>query len=189
MCCSEDGGEGMVLFYGCRHEREELLYKDEWKLYQSSGVLTHIVNAFSHDKPHYPPKLVFVNQNMEENSEILSKYMEGHIQFTDDEDWKAIPKTYPDKFRYDVALTREQTKKDGGKMYIQEKAEEYADETFDKLEKVAKSKDLDHKEFNSNLNMCSSEDGSNAFQISKRPRGGMQIHHARHAGSRLAPTR
>ena len=90
-------------------------------MYQSSGVLTHIVNAFSHDKPHYPPKLVFVNQNMEENSEILSKYMEGHIKFTDDEDWKAIPKTYPDKFRYDVALSREQTKKDGGKMYIQEK--------------------------------------------------------------------
>ena len=74
-------------------------------------------------------------------------------------------------------------------MKIQEKVKEYADETFDKLEKVAKSKDLDHKEFNKNLKMCCSEDGSNAFEISKRPRGAMQIHHARHAGSRLAPTR
>jgi sulfite reductase alpha subunit-like flavoprotein len=65
----------MVVFYGCRHEREEFFYKDEWELYQKEGVLTRIVPAFSHDKPHYPPKMVFVNQKMEENKELLSKYM------------------------------------------------------------------------------------------------------------------
>merc|ERR1712203_331727 len=52
----------MILFYGCRHEREK---------YQKSGVLTELVCAFSHDKPHYPPKMIFVNQRMEENTKML----------------------------------------------------------------------------------------------------------------------
>lgn len=65
----------MVLFYGCRHEREEFFYKEEWKQHQADGVLTHLVNAFSHDKPHYPPKMIFVNQKMEENLEMIGKYM------------------------------------------------------------------------------------------------------------------
>jgi len=65
----------MVVFYGCRHEREEFFYKEEWELYQKEGVLTNIIPAFSHDKPHYPPKMVFVNQKMEDNKELLSKYM------------------------------------------------------------------------------------------------------------------
>lgn len=65
----------MVLFYGCRHEKEEFFYKEEWKQYQADGVLTHLVNAFSHDKPHYPPKMIFVNQKMEENLEMIGKYM------------------------------------------------------------------------------------------------------------------
>jgi len=54
----------MVVFYGCRHEREEYFYKDEWELFQKQGVLTKIVPAFSHDKPHYPPKMIFVNNKM-----------------------------------------------------------------------------------------------------------------------------
>jgi len=65
----------MILFYGCRHEREEFFYKDEWEKYQKSGVLTEIVCAFSHDKPHYPPKMVFVNQKMEEHLSMIGKYM------------------------------------------------------------------------------------------------------------------
>lgn len=39
--------------------------------------------------------------------------------------------------RLDYALSREQTNSKGGKMYIQDKVEEYADEVFDKLEKGA----------------------------------------------------
>jgi sulfite reductase alpha subunit-like flavoprotein len=65
----------MILFYGCRHEREEFFYKEEWAQYQQDGVLTKIINAFSHDKPHYPPKMIFVNQKMEENLELIGKYM------------------------------------------------------------------------------------------------------------------
>mmetsp|Transcript_44221 Transcript_44221/g.68926 ORF Transcript_44221/g.68926 Transcript_44221/m.68926 type:complete len:404 (+) Transcript_44221:43-1254(+) len=54
-----------------------------------------------------------------------------------DDDWKAIQAANPDQFRYDVALSREQTNKDGGKMYIQDRVEEYADEIFDRLDKGA----------------------------------------------------
>merc|ERR1712054_286524 len=86
-----------------------------------------------------------------------------------DDDWKAIQEANPDKFRYDVALSREQTNKDGGKMYIQDKVEEYSDEIFDRLDKgahiyfcglkgmmpgiegmleeVCKSKDLSYEDF------------------------------------------
>lgn len=38
-----------------------------------------------------------------------------------DAEWQAILKEYPDNFRLDYALSREQTNKDGGKMYIQDK--------------------------------------------------------------------
>jgi ferredoxin--NADP+ reductase len=54
-----------------------------------------------------------------------------------DDDWKAIQEANPDKFRYDVALSREQTNKDGGKMYIQDRVEEYSDEIFERLDKGA----------------------------------------------------
>jgi len=65
----------MILFYGCRHENEEFFYKDEWIQYKKDGVLTELVNAFSHDKPHYPPKMIFVDQRMQENLDLLSKYV------------------------------------------------------------------------------------------------------------------
>merc|ERR1712031_131373 len=54
-----------------------------------------------------------------------------------DDDWKAMEKEYPNNFKYDVALSREQTNKDGGKMYIQDRVEEYSDEIFDRLSKGA----------------------------------------------------
>jgi len=42
-----------------------------------------------------------------------------------------------DNFRLDYALSREQTNVKGGKMYIQDKVEEYSDEIFDRLDKGA----------------------------------------------------
>lgn len=48
-----------------------------------------------------------------------------------DDDWKMMQEKYPDKFRYDVALSREQKNKNGGKMYIQDKVEEYGKEVFE----------------------------------------------------------
>ena len=46
-------------------------------------------------------------------------------------------KNNPDNFRLDYALSREQKNKKGGKMYIQDKVEEYSDEIFDRLDKGA----------------------------------------------------
>jgi len=43
---------------------------------------------------------------------------------------------YPDQFRVDYALSREQQNTKGGKMYIQDKMEEYADEIFGLLDTV-----------------------------------------------------
>jgi ferredoxin--NADP+ reductase len=54
-----------------------------------------------------------------------------------DDEWQAIKKDYPDNFRLDYALSREQTNVDGGKMYIQDKVKEYADEVFDRMDKGA----------------------------------------------------
>ena len=44
---------------------------------------------------------------------------------------------FPCRFRVDYALSREQKNKKGGKMYIQDKVEEYADEVFDLLDNGA----------------------------------------------------
>jgi ferredoxin--NADP+ reductase len=44
--------------------------------------------------------------------------------------------TYPEQFRLDYALSREQNNRKGGKMYIQDKMEEYADEIFGLLDQV-----------------------------------------------------
>jgi ferredoxin--NADP+ reductase len=54
-----------------------------------------------------------------------------------DDEWQEIKEKFPDNFRLDYALSREQTNAKGGKMYIQDKVEEYADEVFEKLENGA----------------------------------------------------
>ena len=54
-----------------------------------------------------------------------------------DEEWQAALSKYPDNFRLDYALSREEKNKKGGKMYIQDKVEEYADEIFERLENGA----------------------------------------------------
>lgn len=56
---------------------------------------------------------------------------------TNKHDKQAIKATYPDNFRVDYALSREQKNKSGGKMYIQDKVEEYSDIVFDLLDKGA----------------------------------------------------
>ena len=50
-----------------------------------------------------------------------------------DDEWQSVKADHPDQFRLDYALSREQENKKGGKMYIQDKVEEYADEIFTKL--------------------------------------------------------
>jgi len=62
----------MIVFYGCRRYEEELLYKEEWEMYKREGVLTSLVGAFQFDKPHYPPKQIFVSDKMAEQPELIS---------------------------------------------------------------------------------------------------------------------
>uniref|UniRef100_A0A7S4AS74 ferredoxin--NADP(+) reductase n=1 Tax=Pseudo-nitzschia australis TaxID=44445 RepID=A0A7S4AS74_9STRA len=54
-----------------------------------------------------------------------------------DDEFQEAKKAYPNNFRIDYALSREQNNAKGGKMYIQDKVEEYADEVFEKLENGA----------------------------------------------------
>ena len=54
-----------------------------------------------------------------------------------DDEFQDAKKNFSEQFRLDYALSREQENKKGGKMYIQDKVEEYADEIFDKLDKGA----------------------------------------------------
>ena len=48
-----------------------------------------------------------------------------------------IKAKFPDNFRVDYALSREQKNKDGGKMYIQDKVAEYSDEIFTRMDNGA----------------------------------------------------
>jgi len=54
-----------------------------------------------------------------------------------DDEFQEAKEKFPDNFRLDYALSREQNNKKGGKMYIQDKVEEYADEIFTKLDNGA----------------------------------------------------
>jgi len=54
-----------------------------------------------------------------------------------DDELQMIAQKYPDNFKLDYALSREQNNAKGGKMYIQDKVEEYADNIFDRLDKGA----------------------------------------------------
>merc|ERR1711878_212849 len=54
-----------------------------------------------------------------------------------DDEFQEAKKKFPDNFRLDYALSREQENKNGGKMYIQDKVEEHADEVFQKLDNGA----------------------------------------------------
>merc|ERR1712166_117451 len=51
-----------------------------------------------------------------------------------DDEWQPIVKNFPDNFKLDYALSREQKNKAGGKMYIQDKVGEYADEVFTRMD-------------------------------------------------------
>jgi ferredoxin--NADP+ reductase len=54
-----------------------------------------------------------------------------------DAEFKDYLKMYPDNFRYDIALSREQRNTSGGKMYVQDKIEEYSEEVFKLLDEGA----------------------------------------------------
>jgi len=51
-----------------------------------------------------------------------------------DDEFSELLKRFPDQFRLDYALSREQKNTEGGKMYIQDKMKEYKDQIFDLLD-------------------------------------------------------
>jgi len=54
-----------------------------------------------------------------------------------DDEWQESKSKFPDNLRLDYALSREQSNSKGGKMYIQDKVEEYSDEIFNRLDSGA----------------------------------------------------
>jgi len=62
----------MVIFYGCRREKEELFYKDEWAMFKEKGVLTELQGAFQFENGTNPPKQVFVSDKMGENPALIT---------------------------------------------------------------------------------------------------------------------
>ncbi|CAM6090309.1 unnamed protein product [Calypogeia fissa] len=54
-----------------------------------------------------------------------------------DDEFSAYKEQYPENFRYDIALSREQKNQSGGKMYVQDKIAEYSTELFGLLDKGA----------------------------------------------------
>ena len=51
-----------------------------------------------------------------------------------DEDFNSYQEKYPDNFRYTKAISREQQNTKGGRMYIQDRVLEHADEIFSMIE-------------------------------------------------------
>jgi len=64
----------MVVFYGCRREKEELFYKEEWQMYKKEGVLTELVGAYQFDTAG---KQVFVGDKMGERPELITNNLQG----------------------------------------------------------------------------------------------------------------
>ncbi|PNY13104.1 ferredoxin-NADP reductase root isozyme chloroplastic-like [Trifolium pratense] len=54
-----------------------------------------------------------------------------------DDEFTKYLNDYPNNFRYDRALSREEKNRNGGKMYVQDKIEEYSDEIFKLLDNGA----------------------------------------------------
>ena len=50
------------------------------------------------------------------------------------EEFSKYLKEYPENFKYDIALSREQKNSHGGKLYVQDKMEEYSEQLFDLLD-------------------------------------------------------
>ena len=53
------------LYFGCRHENQDFLYRDEWSQLLVSSDITHFYTAFSRDGNQL--KKTYVQQRIEES--------------------------------------------------------------------------------------------------------------------------
>ena len=65
---SENMSKENILFFGCRNEQGDYLYKDEWMEYVKTGKLTHILPAFSRKDPN--DKFYVQDRMMQESVKI-----------------------------------------------------------------------------------------------------------------------
>jgi geranylgeranyl reductase family protein len=65
------GGREHLLFFGCRHEKADFLYADEWQEWQEQGALK-LVSAFSRDQE----KKIYVQDRLRENGSLVWQRME-----------------------------------------------------------------------------------------------------------------
>jgi ferredoxin--NADP+ reductase len=54
-----------------------------------------------------------------------------------DDEWNQIESRHPERFRRTYAISREHTKADGGKVYVQDRMAEHAAELFERLDRGA----------------------------------------------------
>lgn len=68
-----------VLFYGCRRETEDFLYKDEWSTYKSSlGDSFKLFLAFSRQTPG---QKVYVQKRLQENADLVNELLTQKANF------------------------------------------------------------------------------------------------------------
>eukprot|EP00056_Hartaetosiga_gracilis_P004000 m.70237 g.70237 ORF g.70237 m.70237 type:complete len:668 (+) comp11664_c0_seq1:84-2087(+) len=67
----------MVLFFGCQHEKQHYMYREELEGFMREGTLTHLYTAFSRDGP----KKVYVQHLMEDHEAEIGELirMGAHI--------------------------------------------------------------------------------------------------------------
>ncbi|QIW99071.1 hypothetical protein AMS68_004589 [Peltaster fructicola] len=77
---AKDGQEvgKTILFFGCRKEKEDFLYQDEWKQYQQDlGDKFELITAFSRDGP----QKVYVQHRLKERGAEVNKLLEQKAYF------------------------------------------------------------------------------------------------------------
>ncbi|XP_015928394.1 NADPH--cytochrome P450 reductase [Parasteatoda tepidariorum] len=67
-----------ILYFGCRHEKQDYLYAEELKKYVDEGVLTHLHLAFSRDQPEKRYVTHLLRENKAEIWKVIGE-QNGHI--------------------------------------------------------------------------------------------------------------
>ena len=67
----------MYLYFGCRHEKEDYIYREELEQYLADGTLSKIYTAFSRDGP----KKVYVQHLLKQNQDEVWSVLDngGHV--------------------------------------------------------------------------------------------------------------